>query len=105
MMQNLSEDMTRIYPTAELEYHDAEKHGGTIEREEVAHAVWEWLLYGDPQLPGEEDEDWSDDMYVITLPTGERVDCCDLVDEVYDAIRRYRRGEPVLQSIPVKEEA
>lgn len=75
--------------------------------EALSEAVKEYLLYGAHPLSTEEDPDdiWDDaELFNLKLTNGDVIDCSELADEVLDALKRYLKGQPVLQSIPVKEQ-
>ncbi|ROT86955.1 hypothetical protein [Bifidobacterium mongoliense] len=75
--------------------------------EALSEAVKEYLLYGAHPLSTEEDSDdiWDEaELFNLRLTNGDVIDCSELADEVLDALKRYLKGQPVLQSIPVKEQ-
>ena len=82
-------------------------NGRELLNESLSEAVKEYLLYGDHPLSTEEDSDdiWDDaELYNLKLTNGDVIDCSELAGEVLDALKRYLKGQPMLQSIPVKEQ-
>lgn len=92
-----------------LDFANAEQieNGEELLNESLSEVVEEYLLYGAHPLSTEEDSDdiWDDDeLYNLKLTNGDVIDCSELAGEVLDALKRYLKGQPMLQSIPVKEQ-
>ena len=92
-----------------LDFANAEQieNGEELLNESLSEVVEEYLLYGDHPLSTEEDSDdiWDDaELYNLKLTNGDVIDCSELAGEVLDALKRYLKGQPMLQSIPVKEQ-
>jgi hypothetical protein len=82
-------------------------NGEELLNESLYEAVKEYLLYGAHPLSTEDNSDdiWDDcDLFNLRLTNGDVIDCSELADEVLDALKRYLSGQPILQSIPVKEQ-
>lgn len=91
------------------DFANAEKidNGEELLNESLSEVVEEYLLYGAHPLSTEEDSDdiWDDaEFYNLKLTNGDVIDCSELAGEVLDALKRYLEGQPMLQSIPVKEQ-
>lgn len=91
-----------------LDFANAEQieNGEELLNESLSEVVEEYLLYGAHPLSTEEDSDdiWDDaEAYNLKLTNGDVIDCSELAGEVLDALKRYLKGQPMLQSIPVKE--
>ena len=94
------------YPRTETNAEQIE-NGDELLNESLSEAVKEYLLYGAHPLSTEEDSDdiWDDaELYNLKLTNGDVIDCSELAGEVLDALKRYLKGQPMLQSIPVKEQ-
>lgn len=92
-----------------LDFANAEKidNGEELLNEALSEAVKEYLLYGAHPLSTEDDSDdiWDDaELSELRLTNGDVIDCSELADEVLDGLKRYLKGQPMLQSIPVKEQ-
>jgi hypothetical protein len=90
-----------------LDFADAEQidNGKELLNEALSEAVKEYLLYGAHPLSTEDNSDdiWDDaELFNLKLTNGDVIDCSELADEVLDALKRYLKGQPMLQSIPVK---
>ena len=90
-----------------LDFANAEQvdNGEELLNESLSEVVEEYLLYGAHPLSTEEDPDdiWDDaESYNLKLTNGDVIDCSELAAEVLDALKRYLKGQPMLQSIPVK---
>lgn len=78
-------------------------NGEELLNESLSEAVKEYLLYGAHPLSTEDDSDdiWDDaELFNLKLTNGDVIDCSELAVEVLDALKRYLKGQPVLQSIP-----
>ena len=83
-------------------------NGEELLNEALSEAVEEYLLYGAHPLSTEEDSDdiWDDaELFNLKLTNGDVLSTVrNFADEVLDALKRYLKGQPMLQSIPVKEQ-